>query len=327
MEQVIWIEVLSRQHEVAQRHRCVEAEITIGRGYDNRVVLDDPYVAPRHLRIGRDEEGRLVAEDLGSASGLHLGRERLARVVLAGAGPLRIGNTLLRIREPDHPVEPERLPAPPARTVWALPLGLAVAALGLRLLFQWLDETGQPDATAYLRATLVLLPGLLVWAGFWAVLSRVFSGQARFLRHLTIALAGLTGVTLVGAAESILTYALASAPIARFGFVATWTVSAVACFYHLRTISPTRLRLKAALMAALLFVGAAGQAVQQAGYGLIALQQTLARQLQPPALRALPLASEAAFYGRLDRLKARLDRDRQHEPHPAGFADLLDDGD
>jgi len=49
---------------------AMSEEITIGRGYDNDVLIDDPYVASRHLRIVRDASGALMAIDPGSASGL-----------------------------------------------------------------------------------------------------------------------------------------------------------------------------------------------------------------------------------------------------------------
>ena len=52
MGEVIWVEVLSRHHDVVARHRCVGPEVHIGRGYDNDVVIDDPYVAARHVCTG-----------------------------------------------------------------------------------------------------------------------------------------------------------------------------------------------------------------------------------------------------------------------------------
>ncbi len=57
---MIWIEILGRHREVVARYRGDGAEVRIGRGYDNDVVIDDPYVAPapsaRLPRRGR--EGR-----------------------------------------------------------------------------------------------------------------------------------------------------------------------------------------------------------------------------------------------------------------------------
>ena len=108
---MIWVEVLSRHRDVAARFRVDASEFSIGRSYDNDVIVDDPHVAARHVRVFHDEAGQLVAEDLGSANGLYLDRDRsrLARVTVDGNVPIRIGHTLIRIRETSHAVESERL--------------------------------------------------------------------------------------------------------------------------------------------------------------------------------------------------------------------------
>jgi hypothetical protein len=94
---MIWVEILSRHRDVATRLRVAGPEARIGRGYDNDVVVDDPYVAAQHLRIFRDDAGQLVAEDVGSANGMFLdrGKDRLGRIVIDGVRPIRIGQTLL----------------------------------------------------------------------------------------------------------------------------------------------------------------------------------------------------------------------------------------
>ena len=121
---MIWVEILSRHRDIAARFRIAAAEARIGRGYDNDVIIDDPYVAARHLRVFRDEAGQLVAEDLGSANGTFLdgGRSRVARTVIDGKHPIRIGQTWLRIREIHHEVERERVAPPEWR---ALPITAA----------------------------------------------------------------------------------------------------------------------------------------------------------------------------------------------------------
>jgi len=68
---MIWIDVLSRHGEVASRSRIAADEARVGRAFDNDVVLDDPHVAPHHLRVFRGEDGELVAEDLGTVNGLY----------------------------------------------------------------------------------------------------------------------------------------------------------------------------------------------------------------------------------------------------------------
>src|SRR3977135_4440944 len=102
---MIWVEILSRHRDIAARFRIAGPEVRIGRGYDNDVIVDDPYVAARHLRIFRDERGQLVAEDLGSANGTFLdgGRNRLPTPIVDGGEPSPLGETLPPGRRPHHP--------------------------------------------------------------------------------------------------------------------------------------------------------------------------------------------------------------------------------
>src|SRR5882724_6757171 len=127
---MIWVEVLSRHRDVEARFRLEGPEVFIGRGYNNDVIVDDPYGGPQHLRIFRDETGQVVAEDVGSANGTFLdgGKDRLRRIVVDGTKPIRIGQTLLRIREPDYAVERERM-ARPERPILPVVLALALGAV------------------------------------------------------------------------------------------------------------------------------------------------------------------------------------------------------
>ena len=188
---MIWVEVLSRQRDVAERFRIAGPEARIGRAYDNDVIVDDPYVAAHHLRIFRDESGQLVAEDDGSANGTFLdrGKDRLTRVNIDGTKPIRIGQTLLRVRESNHAVEPERLARPErgiAPIVGIAVLGLAI--VGIDALKIWLTQTTDPRLSSYL-SLLMIIAAVLAWAGLWALLSRILSGHPRFVRNLLIALA------------------------------------------------------------------------------------------------------------------------------------------
>ena len=119
---MIWVEILSRHRDVAARFRITGPDVRIGRGYDNDVIVDDPYVAAQHLHVFRDETGQLVVEDLGSANGMFLdgGKSRLARLTVDGRQPIRIGQTYLRVRDLNHAVEPERLARPQWRILPAV---------------------------------------------------------------------------------------------------------------------------------------------------------------------------------------------------------------
>ena len=310
---MIWVEVLSRHRDIAARFRIAAPEARIGRGYDNDVIIDDPYVAAQHLRVFRDEAGQLVAEDLGSTNGTFLdgGRNRVARIVIDGKHPIRIGQTYLRVREIHHEVERERVAAPERRTLpIAAAAGLGGLLLGLSALQVWLAQTVELRASSYLTPLLSIVATVLVWAGVWALLSRIFSGSSHLLRNLLITLAGGLAFSLYHEFARIFAFAWTWSGPSTYQYVAAWSILAAMCFLHLRELGRTRLKLKGAVVAALLVTAIAFQTLQRSEAFSDFGRQYTTHQLMPPALRAVQLTEPGVFFGEIANLKTRLDSDR-----------------
>jgi hypothetical protein len=311
---MIWVEILSRHRDVTARVRVAGDEAYIGRGYDNDVVIDDPYVAARHVRVFRDEAGRLVAEDAGSKNGMFLDREgvRQVRIVVDPERPIRIGQTHLRIRERAYAVPAERFAGARAQTWPALAAAaLAVSVPGLAALHAWLLETSEIKVSTFLSA-LVFIPLLaLVWISFWTLLSRIFSGQGRFLQNLLIGLSGFLILTLSRELAQIAAFALTWPSAVTYLYAVEASIVAVACFFHLREMGRSRLVLKGAVVTALLAVTIAVQTVLQSETISDAGQQNIVRRLMPPALRLAPVRGESDFFAEVERLKIGLDGDRR----------------
>jgi pSer/pThr/pTyr-binding forkhead associated (FHA) protein len=76
------------------------AVISVGRAVENQVIVPDPAVSRRHLRLIVTSNG-VVVEDLGSSNGTYLlekGVERLIKVENVGKEAIvKIGDTKLRI--------------------------------------------------------------------------------------------------------------------------------------------------------------------------------------------------------------------------------------
>jgi FHA domain-containing protein len=317
VEEVVWIEVLSRLREVAARHRCAGPEIRVGRAYDNDVVLDDPYVAPHHLLIRRSEAGGWIAEDLGSASGLFLdhGRDKFGWVEIDGDRVMRIGHTYLRLREAGYAVQPERTD-PPRSHLWPALGVLAVVLAVIDVASSWLTETTEPKLSPYLVSALTVTLLIAAWSAVWSVLTRIFSGQARFERNLLIALAGMVIYSLYREFGEFSAFALSWNALATYQYIGTWSLLAAVCFLHLREVSPTRLKLKAGLMIALLLAGLGVQLLNQSELRTGIDRQAAALHLLPPEFRLAPLRTEDTFFVDIEALRAKLDHDRT-EPIPA----------
>ena len=322
MDEVIWIEVMGRHREVAARHRFGASEVRIGRGYDNDMVIDDPYVAAQHLIIRRNESGALVALDIGSANGTFLepdGR-RVDTLVLDGDAVLRIGHTQLRVRDPAYAVARERTSERP-QPLWPGLVALAVAIIAIEILSLWLKETGEAKLSRYLQPPVILAGVALVWTAAWAIVSRIFAGQARFERNLRIALLGILAYSLYNEAAEYLGFALTWRALAAYEYVTFWCLLAAICFFHLREIGPTHLRLKAGAVAALLVVGIGMQTLSQSELRTDVGQMNVSRRVLPPVLRLAPVSEEARFFADVETLRDKLDHDRAETPTGASAGD------
>jgi FHA domain len=310
---MIWVEVLSRHRDVTVRFRVDAPELCIGRSYDNDVIVDDPYVAGRHLKVFHDEAGQLVAEDLGSANGMYLdrGRNRLGRIVVDGNVPIRIGHTLIRIRETSHAVEGERLVASGRRFVpVAAALVLGALLLGIDATKTWFSQTGEPHVSNYLLPALVLTGVALLWIGMWSLLSRLFSGQSHFLRHVLIAETAVLAFWIYSELAEVASFSLTWPVAFNFAYIAYWLVLAGMCFLHLREVGRTHLLAKGVAVAVLLVAAVTVQALQRSEAFANSGRQTVSHVLLPPGLRLVPQRDETSFFADVGKLRTKLDADR-----------------
>ena len=324
MAALMWIEVLARDGDVVARQRVDSPEARIGRAFDNDVVVNDPHVAPHHLRVFRGEDGELVVEDLGTVNGLYPehGARRVARLSLRDERGIRIGRTILRIHDAAHAVPPER-PLTPPSAHFAWDVGLGAALFALILLLNWLNLTTEPTANVVLLPMIGLAVAVSAWTGFWAMNSRMFHGQAQFVLHLRIALTACIAIVLWDLLTETLSFAFAWRDVVEYGGLGAWAILAATCYAHLTAIGPRHIRLVMGVVLALVASGAAMQYVTKAENREIVGQRATLGDLRPPGFRALPLASAEEFFREAQDTRARVDRARTQEP-PAGGA-LADD--
>ena len=198
MGEPLILEVADHRGRVRLRTRLVpaEPETIVGRAPGNDVVLDDPYVDPRHLRIAASEDSGWRFADLGSVNGVWLGHSGVRQFdgVITPGLELKIGRSMLRFVSPDTPVAPA-LVDPTHRG------GIAHRMLEPRILVAILTLALASSAvTRYYgssRAVTVVdlvTPGLTMliftalWAAAWAFTNRLVAHRFRFVSHLAWAI-------------------------------------------------------------------------------------------------------------------------------------------
>ena len=203
MEPIAFVEVLDRRGGVRSRVPLWELPATIGRAYSNSLILDDRFACPRHARIVYDDEGWLALEDLGSVNGIYEPghRERVERVVVRSGTVVRVGHTRLRFVHPETTVPGAVADdsADPEMERFARSRRYAVAVLGV--LTAWLALSAYlasfaGNTAAEVIGIVIVVPLMLaLWAGGWAVASRIVLQRFEFGPHLAV----VCTVALVGA--------------------------------------------------------------------------------------------------------------------------------
>jgi len=250
MERVVVIEVTDQQGRLVERFRASRFPVRIGRAYDNDLIVADPYVCPHHCEVALGEEGEMLVNDLSSvngtfAQGVH---SRSGQHALKAGSQLRIGRTLLHIRFPQPEVEATRIDTTPhSRRDWpprSLSVNLTVLLLGALMMTLWdyLDSYTEFDYGRYFFGQQI--PAVIAvagWAAVWSIVSRITAQRFAFLRHATILVSFILGITL---SDYLLEFL-------KFGFAASWPFEmisivilmvglALLLYWHLRLCSDQR---------------------------------------------------------------------------------------
>ena len=308
------IEAFDRHGALLARAPITRWPVTVGRSLDCDLVLDDPFVAPTHLRIDRAADApRLVqVEVLETRNGARLQRKHHAkgeRFDWQGDTPIDLGHTHIALRLADAPIADEQaLPQFPWRT--AATTAVVVAAVAAATLgSSWLESR---DASQYLKslpaALLSLLAILGVWSGMWAVANKVFGGQLQFWRHVRIAGTAALAVDAVHLVAHFVAFAFSLESFSRFANVAMVLVLAGALFAHLAAVLPRRRVGLAWTVAAVVALGMPSWLGAQ-WLNNMRLSSTLyMSSLFPPSLRVAPAVPVDEFLKDTESLRGKLDR-------------------
>ncbi len=323
MEEMIVLEVLEKGGKVKERVRLTSFPVSIGRAYDNDIILDDEYVSPHHLVVGRNESGALCVNDAQSENGLYQmpGHRHVPVIPVESESQFVVGATHLRIRRPDFAVAPTLVAdrrQQSVRTVlqrgWVF-VGLLVAIAAV-LYVENYDHAYQKLKYSKLifDATMGVI-AVLLWPAIWAFVGRLLGRRTSYLTHANmfiIAILAYEGFDYVDDYYSFSMSAESSASV--MGALAAILVGGLLLFGHLRVA--THLRRKTVAVTSCLLVGGI------LGVTLLSLYvddaQFSNRLSFPSVLKPLssvvsrPLSPEA-FLGEMQPVKQKLEKLRQED--------------
>ena len=176
-------------------HKFNAGVITIGRGYENDVILDDGYICPSHARIEETDEGWQIV-DQKSRNGVYI-RNRKKKVegadLLQSGDILELGSTRLKIVLPGDTVPESKKMQTAARgrvferLLPFLSWTLSLVCLGLVALTYYFNIGEEKISEDLLRAAVSMGTRgmiLLVWSVGWAFVGYELKNSANFPYHL-----------------------------------------------------------------------------------------------------------------------------------------------
>ena len=299
-----------RHGRVAELTRSDGGRMSVGRSYDNDLVLTDVHVAPQQLVFVRAGDAWHM-QVLDSTNPVFLNDRKVtgeSPAVRCGDS-VTIGRTRLTLHSADRPVEKTRklmlanwLSRDGGNGFMPVLILLALALLDLGLTFAESSTTLKWAEPAY--GQLIAVVVVLLWAGIWALVGRVIRHQPHFGLQL---IAGacimlLTRVLLLGA--EYLAYPFHSVRVSElFGWIASFIL--LALLFHLNLLIATQLlnaRAVAMAMSALIIAVFYGFTVfGESEDEQLVLTPEYSATLLPPVLQVSRGVSPSAYFDELER--------------------------
>lgn len=317
MEPVMLLEVLDDHGDVVLRQRFIGAGTScrIGRSLGCDIPIDDPFSAADHALLTLRDDGRVSVQDLGTRNGIRIDDDRLqareGRVI--GGGELCIGRTRVRVRTSSEPLPEERLFRRDLLQVYRTPIAVTGVALcmAFAVLMAWMLAPAQVTE-AVVVGVLLAAAALGIWAGAWALVSRLTVGAWQLRIHLALASLCIAlwawGYWLYGLAM----FALQWRRLAAVMVVLAAVVAFVVTWRHLHYA--TRLRRVATLSLALLaplLGGGVWWLIDQRVDPRTVNRVVQGPPIQPPSLRMAPSLDLADYLVDVAELKRDANRNRQ----------------
>jgi FHA domain-containing protein len=191
----IIIEEINRGKKLLHRHKFLTAKISIGRGYDNDIILADPHVCPNHFTIEFNGEYWFIKDNC-SINGCFLenSKQNADQHKIQSGDIIHFGKSQIRVILPHHPIK-ATLAFSPFES--AIDLMRSPIVLFLNLLFFaavagmmfYLNQPNEVNVTQFIVRAVGVTLMFATWPLLIALISHFNKHETRIITQLAISFA------------------------------------------------------------------------------------------------------------------------------------------
>jgi hypothetical protein len=308
----VFVELLDKHDQVIQRARFETLPVTIGNHYRCDHILDTDEAAVQSVAIVRDEANRL--------------RVRAAKPFWAPGGsttewivdPERafmVAGARIRVRTRDYVPQYRRTSTDVILRLsgWTVLFALA-GAVGLASFQAWLIDVEGLRTSQYVTAAFAVIGMLSLWAGVWAIVSKLTGKSTHFLAHLSLAAIGMIVSVILEFGFDSLTYAFDLKTLWQYGTIVLWALLGVLVWAHARLI--VRTRAVSAWIAAFVVAGSVLAIEWTSSFNARSsfAQSATLNEVRPPSWRIASGVSLDDFQNSTARLEAATEALKSEKP-------------
>ena len=217
------VEIVEPGRRAPSIKRFDQHEISIGRGWDNHLVITDAQVDASHCVITIEETTDTVTiRDLASANGTEYQGKTIENSAEIAFGSLvTVGQTSFRVHRKDDSVAPTRVYSRSENILEKASHPAIAATVALIAVFSWqylsfLRGGSKFDWNSQLQSLLTVGTMLVAWGLFWGLITKLFKHQFKFWPHLCLAASAMILLLVLREFESIVSFNTLSTATTQF---------------------------------------------------------------------------------------------------------------
>jgi hypothetical protein len=319
-DQGVFIEVLDKHDGVLHRARYEQLPLSIGNTYRCDHIIDSEDVKPIVLRLEREDGGALVVRSRVANQRFWAPGGMTTEWTVDPDRAFMLAGERIRVRTRDY--APSRASTQSSAIQWLggwASLFAIIAALAITALQGWVADIDGDRLSKYVTGALGTFGVIVIWAGIWALVSRLNGKSSHFLAHLSLASLGVVAISAIDFLFDSATFAFNWSTVSRYAYVLFAVCLGVLVWCHTRYVVRARVGVAATTAFAIALAIFASQATTYfALRGSLASGLTM-NEMRPPAWRMVQGASIDEFFAGSADLQKRAEDSKPEKPEGFDF--------